>query len=70
MVHQYSFEIERDSVTSELFVNDDNTLDLVDPDTGMVADYLSTKLDILKKMIEWMKTYGVKKVECNYILPE
>ena len=67
MAREYSFEIVRPGITAELFVHDDNSLELVDPDSGLSIEYLQTKLNILRELVLWMKTNGVTNVECTKI---
>ena len=68
MARKYSIEvIHDDDQMAQLYYNDDNTLELVDADTGTLIDYLQTKLDLTKKIVEFMKSYKMKKLECKKV---
>ena len=66
MARQYRYEIQRPGVTAELYVHDDNSLELTDPDSGLDIEYLRVKLAILKELIAWMRMYGVTNIECTW----
>ena len=64
MARQFKFEVERNGgTTSELYVHDDDTLELTEADTGKAAEYLIDKLVILREMYKWARKHNVHKVE-------
>lgn len=67
MARKYKLEVQRDGINAVLYLNNDDTLELTDPDSGEVVEYLQEKLNLAKKMFAWMKKYHVTSWECTKI---
>jgi len=67
MAREYKLEVERNGGSAVLYYHDNNTLELLDADSGGHIDYLQTKLSIVQEMIGWMRKHNVEKVECSKV---
>lgn len=63
MARQFKFVVKRDpSVEAILYVHDNDTLELVDPDTGMPSQYLTEKLRLLTELTKWARAHQVHTI--------
>ena len=67
MARQFRFEVQRSGFSAELYVHDDNTIELVNADSGMPADYLIKKQLLLKEIYSWMRDYNISNLECSEV---
>jgi len=67
MARYYKVELKRDGVESQLYIHDDETIEIVSPDDSVAADYLIRKLKVLKEIYSLGKQYNIDKLEVNKV---
>lgn len=67
MAREFSVEIQRDGINAQLFLHNDGSVEIVNPDSGEQLEYLRVKLTLAKEMAEWMRKYSVIRWECTKI---
>ena len=67
MTRQYKLEVERPSANPVLYIHEDDTLEIMDADSGSNFVYLLRKLEIFKEVVHWMRDFGVTNIECKWV---
>lgn len=70
MARKYRLLVNRDETDYELYVHNDDTLEVVTPDLeGAKSKYIEGKYQILKVLLEWMAAFSVREFRCKYVGP-
>ena len=67
MARSYKVELKRNGITSQLYIHDDESIEIISPDDGVAADYLIRKLKIIKEIYSLGKQYDIEKLEINKV---
>lgn len=67
MARQYKLEVTRPGASPVLFIHDDDTLEIIDADSGSNFNYLLLKLRIFQDVVRWMREFGVTGIECKWV---
>lgn len=64
MARQYHFEIHRNgSVHHEIYIHDDDSLEMLDVDSGKKTEYSAQKIHLLREMVAWAREHNIHSIE-------
>lgn len=63
MARQFHVEIQRGDVNSELYVYDDDKIEIISADSNVKGNYLIRKQIFIQDLAAWAREYGVESLE-------
>ncbi len=67
MAREYKIHLERPGFSGNSYVHDDNTYEIVDPDSGQSLDYLQDKLRHTKDIVAYMRSFGIAQIKVDKV---